>query len=276
MQIILQALATLASLLGPTATILDLVRSKGARSIAAALAFVTLIGIVAWAFHTRRRIASSSVEIEGISIDSVNAANIRRRVNRSLMVHTADHTAIIDGPDLNIAWRYSGYCRTKSETAMEFSVDSARSIAFGDLDCRAYDLRRDPHRLSPIRPSLIGPDSISKKLAVPFLAPLTCGEPFDVMLECHLPMTYSPGTCYYTSTLSFDRARVGHCTVTLRFLRARPPWVRVYELGKSSRPKLVKSLHPLRNGSDGREYRDVAENVAAKSTRIYIFKLDTI
>lgn len=78
------------------------------------------------------------------------------------------------------------------------------------------------------------------------------------------------------STLSFDQARVGNCMVRLRFTRARPPWVRVYELGNSRRPRFLKNLLPAGDDREAREYRDVAENVPATSARVYMFKVDTI
>jgi hypothetical protein len=218
--------------------------------------------------------SSASVEIEDISIDSVNAANLRRRVNRSLMVQTAEHTATIDGSDLEIAWRYAGYCRARSETAMEFSIDSTNVIPFSHLDCQGFDLRHDPRRKHPIQPLLIGPDGISKKIALPFLEPLSAHQPFDLALRCRLPMIYTPGVCHYTSTLSFDQKHVGHCGVNLRFTQTRPSWVRVYEIDGSGRERLLKSLYPVLDSQSGCEYRDVTENIPAKSVRIYMFKLD--
>jgi hypothetical protein len=50
----------------------------------------------------RLRIEAASIEIEGISIDSINAANLRRRVNRSLAVQTVDQIVTIDGSDLDM------------------------------------------------------------------------------------------------------------------------------------------------------------------------------
>jgi hypothetical protein len=276
MQTVLQALTTLAALLVPLATIIGLVRSRGWITLIVAFIVVALCAIAIWALQSRRRMAGAYVEIEGISIDCVNAANLRRRINRSLMVQTAEHTATIDGGDLEITWRYAGYCRARSETAMEFSIDADKSMPFGQLDCHAFDLRNDPDKQHPIQPLLIGPDSISKKIAIPFLRQLAAQEPFDLMLHCRMPNTYIPGTCYYTSTLSFDQKHVGHYAVKLRFIRGQPVWVRVYEINNSRQPKLLRALHPVQEGPDVFAYRDAAENIPATATRIYIFKLDTI
>jgi hypothetical protein len=40
--------------------------------------------------------------IEGYSIDSLNAANLRRRLDRDFVVQEAGHTALLDGEDLKI------------------------------------------------------------------------------------------------------------------------------------------------------------------------------
>jgi hypothetical protein len=275
MQTVLQALTTLAALLVPLATIIGLLQSQAWLTLLTALAVLILAGVAFWAFHTKRRVSAASVEIEGISIDCTNAANLRRRVNRSLMVQTAEHTATIIGQDLEIAWHYSGYCRARTETSMEFSIDADKSVPFGDLDCQAFDLRHDPGKKHPIRPLLIGPDSISKKITVPFLRQLTAHEPFDLLLRCRMPNTYMPGTCYYTSTLSFDQNRVPHSRVNLRF-SAKPAWIRVYSVSDKGRPKLLRSLYPHSTENGFVEFCDITENAPAKSVRIYLFKLDAV
>jgi hypothetical protein len=272
MQSLLKTLASLAAFLGPIATVLGLVQSRGwLIGIGAILVCVSIVAVL-YAQAQRHRMNAASVEIEGISIDSVNAANLRRRVNRSLAIQTADHIATIDGADLDMIWRYAGYCRAEREAAMEFSVDSENSIPFSGLDCFAYDLKLDPEKKCKIQPVLIGPDSISKKIAVPFLEPIVAEQPFDIMLQCRMPATYKPGICYYTSTLSFDQDKVGRCTVQLTFLRQRPDWVRVYECDPSGRPRLLKTLRPVREGRERSEYRDEAKDLKAQSTRIYLFR----
>jgi hypothetical protein len=196
-------------------------------------------------------------------------------VNRSLRVQTADHIVTIDGADLDMVWRYAGYCRARNETAMKFSIDSENSVPFSRLDCFAYDLKRDPEKKHKIEPLLIGPDSISKKITVPFLEPLLAHEPFDIMLHCRLPATYKPGIGYYTSTLSFDQDKVGRCTVHLTFLKQKPDWVRVYECASSRPPRLLKTLRPAAEDQDAVTYRDVAEKIDARSVRIYMFRRDS-
>jgi len=272
MQYLLNTLASLTAILGPIAAILGLIQSRGWLTGLGTIVFGISIVAVVYARSQRQRIDAASVEIEGISIDSVNAANLRRRVNRSLTIQTADHIVTIDGADLDMIWRYAGYCRASRETSMEFSVDSGSSIPFEDLDCYAYDLKRDPEKKHKIQPLLIGPDSISKKIAVPFLEPLLAQQPFDIMLHCRMPATYKPGICYYTSTLSFDQDKVGRCTVHLTFLQQKPDWVRVYGCDLSGKPRLLKNLRPEREDQVVSEYRDVVENLKAQSTRIYLFR----
>jgi hypothetical protein len=222
MQYLLPTLASITALLGPIAAILGLIQSRGWLTGLGTIVFGISIAAVVYARSQRLRVDAASVEIEGISIDSVNAANLRRRANRRLTVQSADHIVTIDGADLDMIWRYAGYCRARRESAMEFSVDSGNSIPFEDLDCYAYDLKRDPEKKHKIQPLLIGPDSISKKIAVPFLEPLLAQQPFDIMLHCRMPATYKPGTGYYTSTLSFDQDKVGRSRFISRFSARNP------------------------------------------------------
>ena len=268
---LLSILAVVTALLGPVTTIIGLIQSRGwMAGIGAFLVCASILSVL-YARQQRLRVVSASIEIDGISIDAVNAANLRRRVNRSLTVQTAEHTATIDGVDLEITWRYTGYCRVARETAMEFSVDSGASIPFTRLDCFAYDLKGDPEKRHKIQPLLIGPDGISKKIAVPFLQPLQANQPFDVMLRCRLPATYTTRTGYYVSTLSFDQDTVVMCTVQLIFLRQRPDWVRVYECDSTGRPRLLKNLPPVREDEKSSEYQDIGDNLPAQSARIYVF-----
>jgi len=69
---------------------------------------------------------------------------------------------------------------------------------------------------------LVGPESISKKIAVPFLEPLRAQQPFDIELHCRLPSSCKLGLHYYTSTLSFDQEAVDICTVHLAFVGLKP------------------------------------------------------
>jgi hypothetical protein len=272
MQYLLQTLTSWTALLGPVATLIGLIQSRGWLTGLGALFVCVSIVAAVYAGRQQLRIDAASVEIEGISIDSFNVANLRRRVNRSLTIQTVDHMATIEGADLEMTWRYAGYCRADRETVMEFSVDSGNSVPLSQLDCFAYDLKCDPEKRHKIQPLLIGPDGISKKIAVPFLEPLLAQQPFDMMLHCRMAAIYNPGIGYYTSTLSFDQDKVGRCTVHLTFLRQKPDWVRVYECDAFGRPRLLKNLRPVREDQDSSEYRDVAENLRAQSARIYLFR----
>ena len=268
----LQTLAAVATLLGPIGTILGLIQSRGWLAGLGAVVFAISIAAIIYARRLRFRIDAASVEIEEISIDSVNIANLRRGVNRSLMVQTADHIITIDGADLEMVWRYAGYCRAARETAMDFSIDSESSIPFTQLNCFAYDLKCDPDKKHKIEPLLLGPDSISKKITVPFLEPIAAQQPFDIMLHCRMPGTYKPGIGYYTSTLSFDQDKVGRCSVNLTFLQRKPVWVRVYACDAAGRPRLLKTLRPDTEQPELVTYRDVAEKLDARSVRIYLFR----
>ncbi len=148
---------------------------------------VASIGAIAYARRQRQLVESAVLKVAGRSIDSPNMASLRRRRNRRLVIQEAHNTAVIDGENLKIAWGCLGYCRADRETSIEFSIDSDNNIPFDELECFAYDLQHDPKRRHRIQPILTGPDGISRKIAVPFLAPLKSGDPFNVLLTCEQP-----------------------------------------------------------------------------------------
>jgi len=269
---LLPYLASIAAVIGPVATLIGLIQSRGwLAGIGAALACISILAVL-YARSQRLRTAAASIEIEGISIDALNAANLRRRVSSRFFIQTVQHDVTIDPVHLATTWRYAGYCRVDSAAAFEFSVDSETSIPFNELDCYGFDLKRDPERKHAIRPVLIGPDSISKKIALPFLEPLRTQEAFDIELKCRLPAPFKVGVGYYLSTLSFDQDTVGNCSVNLTFHGRQPEWVRVYECADGSGPKLVRNLTPAWQAAESARYTDIAENRYARSARVYLFR----
>jgi hypothetical protein len=271
----LEPLAAVATIVGTLVSLLGLLQSR-AWLLLTSLVFVC-VAIFAGYQARKGRLAmeAASIVIEGHSIDSLNVANLRRRVNRTFFVQDVQHTVRIAGEDMGISWRYSGYCRSDGTAAMGFSLDSDSSTPFERLNCVGYDLGRDPDMNHPIRPILTGAESISKKLSVPFLAPLRTNEPFGVLLKCTLPHCVKPGFSYYTSTLSFAQDRVRRCTVRLIFVGSAPSWVRVYECVAQGPAKLLKNLVPSRREANEFEYLDVVEDRPGESARIYVFWRDS-
>jgi hypothetical protein len=261
-----------ATVIGTALTVVGLVQSRTWLTAISLLVVVASVALALYAKRQRQLVTAAEVKIHDLSIDSLNVANLRRRLNRSLVIQEAEHMALIDGEDLTVTWRYAGYCRAKQETAIEFSIDTDNNIPFDRLDCVAFDLRRDPHRVHKIRPLLVGPDGISKKLSVPLLEPLSSREPFSVMLTCKLPGCMNGGTEYYTSTVSFDQPHIRRFSVRLKFLAVRPDWLRVYQCDSSGNAKLVKALRPAREGGGATEYLDLDEDLPAQSARIYVFR----
>ncbi len=236
------------------------------------LSFITLsVGVGMYARQKRLILASASMVIEGHSIDSLNVANLRRRVNRTFVVQEAHHTVRIEGEDMKITWNYSGYCRADFTSAMEFSIDSDEGTPFDKLDCEAFDLAHDPEMRHKIRPVLVGTEGISKKVSVPFLEPLKADQPFGVILKCTLPRCVKMGFGYYTATSSFAQARVQRCTVRLIFVGAAPVWLRVYESTAREPAALVKTLPPILHGEGLCEYLDIVGERHGRSARVYAF-----
>jgi hypothetical protein len=269
---LLQSLTSWTAVIAPIVTLVGLVQSRGwLAGLGALFASASIIALI-YARSQRLRVDAAAIEIEGISIDSLNAANLRRRVSQNFAIQTIHQIVTVEGADLEISWRYAGYCRADEASAFEFSVDSENSIPFSELDCFGYDLKSDPGKQHRIQPLLIGPDSISKKIAVPFLEPLRAQQPFDIVLNCRLPKTFKPGLAYYTSTLSFDQDTVGECTVRLIFRGQQPDWVRVYECEAGGSPRLLRTLSPLREQTESTEYLDVAKDRNGQSARVYLFR----
>jgi hypothetical protein len=272
----LETLAALATILATVISVLALVESR-AWLVLTSLFFVCL-AITAGFYARRERLAraSASTVIEGYSIDSLNVANLRRRLDKGFIVQEAHHTARIEGEDLKIAWKYAGYCRSGGASTFEFSIDSGAGVSFDDLDCAAFDLGHDPGMTREIRPLLVGPEGISKKISVPLLEPLKADQSFELLLKCTLPRCITAETGYYSSTLSFAQRSVRRCTVRLEFVGRAPSWMRVYDCSQPGAPQLLKSLTPARRKKDYCEYVDVVEDVPGQSARVYMFWRDPV
>ncbi len=232
------------TVLGTLVGFFGVFQSRAWFAVIGALVVFGSLAVLAYARRQRELVKSAVLKISGRSIDSLNLAGLRRQPNRSLVIQRVENTAVIDGEDLTIVWKCVGYCRADREAAMEFSIDADANIPFANLDCVAFDLRNDPRRRHAIRPILVGPDGMSKKIEVPFLAPLGSKEPFSVLLRCKLPGCMKSGIDYYTATLSFAQETVPSYMVKLRFDHGRPQWVRVYECLPSGTVSLLRDLRP--------------------------------
>jgi hypothetical protein len=201
-------------------------------------------------------------------------ATLNRRVNRTLVIQEALHTARIEGEDLDVTWQYTGYCIADRVTSIDFSIDSDDSTTFKNLDCVAFDLVRDPSVVRPVRPFLVGSEGISRKLSVPFLEPVKSHDPFKVILKCHLSRCLGAGFGYYTSTLSFAQDCVSRCEVRMIFTGSMPNWLRVYGCAAQGPPVLLKALVPVEQTPHFSEYVDVEKERPGQSARIYVFWRD--
>lgn len=207
----------LATIAGLAVSILALFESRAWLVLVSVCIACLALAAVFYARKQRLAVGAASTAIDGYSIDSLNMANLRRRVNKSFVIQEACHSARIAGEDMAIEWKYSGYGKAARSAAMEFSIDADIGIAFQRLDCVAYDLGNDPEMAHAIRPLLIGTDGLSKKISVPFLTPVDADQPFAMLLKCTLPRCVRTGFGYYISTLSFAQARVPRCETRLVF-----------------------------------------------------------
>jgi len=269
-------LAYWTTVLGTVVAFFGLIQSLSWLAGIGALLVAGSVVAVAYGRKQRHLLNLAVLRVQDRSIDSLNMANLRRRVNRSLVIQEACNAAIIRGEDLTVHWSCTGYCRADSESAFEFSIDSDNVIPFAELECFAYDLHNDPERKHKIRPVLIGPDGISKKIAIPFLAPLGAQQPFKIELTCELPSCMKAGLEYYTASLSFGQDRVHRYAVQLTFEKGRPEWVRLYECDPSGASRLLRDLPPEAADDERAVYHDVAKDLPAQSARVYVFRRDHI
>jgi hypothetical protein len=272
----LESLAGLATIIGTVISAVGIIQSRAWLALISVAFVVLSIAAIWYARKQRLALDAASTVIEGHSIDSLNIANLRRSVNRAFVIQEAHHTARVDGEDMEITWRYSGYCKSNRESTIEFSIDSDAGTTFDELDCIAYDLGHDPEMAHEIRPILVGTEGISKKVSVPFLETLKAQQPFGVLLKCTLPRCLKTGFAYYTSTLSFAQDRVQRCVVHLIFVGTAPSWVRVYESTAQRPATLVKTLAPSRQEPGRCEYLDDVEDRRGRSARIYAFWRDEV
>lgn len=221
------SLAFWSSILGTAIALLGYIQSSQWLAVLGLFLIAGSVAALLYAERQRERLKRAAVKIEGRSIDSLNLANLGRRLNQSLVMQEADQVATIKGEDLTVTWRYSGYCRAPHEAAVEFSIDTDNHVPFERLDCFAYDLEHDPKRVHRIRPVLLGADGLSKKIAVPLLERLSAREPFSILLACRLPGCLKSGVEYYTSTMSVAQERIQKYRVRLVFLGDQPYWLRV-------------------------------------------------
>ena len=265
----LESLAALATIIGTALSLFALVQSRAWLMLVSLL--VVVVGIASVLYGRRERLARESATnvIEGLSIDTLNLANLRQKADRKYFIQTAEHLAFVDGADLQLCWQYQGYSRAAGVSSFDFSVESGLR-PFEDLDCVAYDLVHDPMRQRPIKPILIGPESISKRVTFALLETLNRNDRFDVLVKCTLKGCLTPGVGYYSSTLCFAQRIIQRCTVRLEFSGEAPEWVRVYECKAGSAPRLVKSL-VAPSGAETWRYEDVIHKISGQSARVYFF-----
>src|ERR1017187_10526866 len=118
------SLALWSSILGTAIAVLGFIQSSQWLAVLGFFLIAFSIAALLYAEKQRQRLKLAAVKIEGRSIDSLNLANLGRRLNRSLVVQEAEQVATIKGEDLLVEWRYRGYCRASHEAAVEFSIDT--------------------------------------------------------------------------------------------------------------------------------------------------------
>lgn len=275
MQFSLESLASLATIAGLLITVLGIFQSRDWLVLTSLSFAAVAASLFAYARHMKKAVSSASIVIEGHSVDALNIANLRRRTNHTFFIQEAEHAVRIEGEDMEITWRYSGYCRAKAAAEMEFTINSEAGTRFDELSSIAYDLGGDPGKTHPIRTRLVGADGISKKISVPLLETLQQNQPFEIVLTFKLPRCARKGFSYYVSALSFAQNSIRSSVVRLAFSGVVPSWVRVYECIEGSDAILLKNLAPENRYAKRVEYVDAIKDRPGQSARVYAFWRDS-
>ena len=121
MQFSLEAIVALATIVGTATSVLAVIQSR-ASLVFTSLLFV-ILSIIAGLYALKKRLAlnAASTEIEGHSIDSLNIANLKRRVNRTFVIQEAHHTARMKAR----IWRSPGNTRDTAERIAKLRSISA-------------------------------------------------------------------------------------------------------------------------------------------------------
>jgi len=262
-----------ATIIGLVLAVAGLLKEKAVLLYLGIIVFILFLVACYFLQKEKIKIKSSSIVVEGKSIDCLNIANLSRLQNKSLLVQDVTHVATIQGNDLKIEMHYNGYCKSKKgANGIEFSIDADANLPFDELDCYGYDLINDPNMSQKIKPIPHSPDSISKKIQLPFSNIIKRNEKFEVVLHATLNNCMQYGKDYYVSTLSFRQESIHNYIVKLEFMYDKPVWLRVYDVNTSGSANLVKNLTPISEpNSTTYKYEDHIGQVPAKSNRIYLF-----
>ena len=268
----LESLAAAATIFGAIVSGVSLLQSNQFIALAGGVTLAIGLFLAISALRARKSLQAELVTVEGHSIDSFSAANLRRVVNRTLRIQEAVHAARVEGRDLVISWVYSGSCSARLETGFTFSIHSEVAADSAALQCFGYDLRTDPQRKHPITPVSVGTIGLARRFHLPFLKPLARGDPFHRDIRFRRPACILPGFNTFTSTLSFAQARIPRCAVHLTFADQTPEWVRVYEASDRG-AVILKSLPGIPDAAGAFQCNDVIEKIPGRSIRIYAFNL---
>ena len=97
MQSLQESATTWATVFSTAISFVGLIQSRTWLAGIGALCFGVSIIAGVYARRERSIVDSAEVNIEGRNIDSLNIANLRRRVNRSLVIQEANHAATVEG-----------------------------------------------------------------------------------------------------------------------------------------------------------------------------------
>src|SRR5689334_10559511 len=100
-------LSSWASILGSAVTLLGLIQSRMWLTAIGVFSITAAITATAYARRERLLLGAAHIRLAGRNLDSLNVANLNRRLNRTLVIQQANQTVVIDGEDLTMVWHYA-------------------------------------------------------------------------------------------------------------------------------------------------------------------------
>ncbi len=210
-------------------------------------------------------------EIEGLRIEE--ADNIPLFVPRKNQLNPINvvHTCEINGQNAILEFEYYGLCCDKNGCEHFATSSYSHDITdIKDMDWYAFDLKSDPHRKNPIKPTPVTPRGATSRVVFHFINRIKYNTVFHYFTHQFIKNSVNKsGKDYYVSTVLYkDRPLNSYC-VQLKF-HELPKTIRVYSIDRR-KGKYLYQLTDYTQTDGVFTYTDNITDGNAWSIRCYIF-----
>lgn len=214
-----------------------------------------------------------SLDIDGETDELLTLAEVNRTRTNNVDIQKAEHIFIVEKRTLYVTFRYSGKCISKSGAdGMTYVICGDNRVPLSELQCRGYDLKKDPEKRYPIIPILRSSDGLCKKIKIPFQTRLQYKEEYFVEMTYIWPNCMRYGEDNIDSSLSFKKTHLKDYVVRIEFIENQPDWVRVYRMNKKRKEMIYeKTLQVDKTDNNRYIYIDYVDAPNAQSVRVYKF-----